>query len=441
MDEGSSNLLLNPKLGSHPSSVKGLAAFGGKKNLQIKTTDEGEKESGEESKKDIGGESKDAKVPRKATLKSKEHQDVINKYYKNPTIITAKRKSVMLEYAKKEKNRNPKNYSEKSLRVFSLDNPFRRILIKIIENKWFDRLILTVISLNSLSYAIQDNTVIDIVGGNPASKGFLLRNLSTPATSAINLAVEQANYFFTAVFMFECFSKVIGMGFYSGKGSYLRDSWNILDIFVVLTSIIDLAGSGLNVSILRTARVLRPLKSLNSLPKLRDLVKSLFASLPPLANVVIVLLFLCVIFGIFGVQLWSGKMNYRCRLVSQPIQLPPELVQQYRIAQFAFNTNNSDTENVDWYINFLTNRTAFPWCGYQPTDEKWTQDTSPWGTSRNCAWPVDNGQGTIFSSSGDVNITGYDTDSYGNSKRKSVLNLVFELTFIVFYLCRRLWYL
>jgi hypothetical protein len=52
------------------------------------------------------------------------------------------------------------------------------------------------------------------------------------------------------------------MGFWMDEGSYLRDTWNLLDFLVVCTSILALFPDQSNVSSLRVIRMLRPLKSI-----------------------------------------------------------------------------------------------------------------------------------------------------------------------------------
>lgn len=42
---------------------------------------------------------------------------------------------------------------------------------------------------------------------------------------------------FTMIFLFECVSKIIVMGFYKHKNAYLRDSWNKFDFTIVLISL------------------------------------------------------------------------------------------------------------------------------------------------------------------------------------------------------------
>ena len=46
---------------------------------------------------------------------------------------------------------------------------------------------------------------------------------------------------------------------------------------------------------------------------MRRLISALFSSLPKLGNVVVFLLFIFILFGILGVQQFSGSMYKRCR--------------------------------------------------------------------------------------------------------------------------------
>jgi len=49
-----------------------------------------------------------------------------------------------------------------------------------------------------------------------------------------------ADYFFTIAFIIEMVIKLIAMGFIMDDGSYLRDNWNRLDFFIVVTSIVEM---------------------------------------------------------------------------------------------------------------------------------------------------------------------------------------------------------
>ena len=53
--------------------------------------------------------------------------------------------------------------------------------------------------------------------------------------------LESVNYVFTAIFFFEAVLKLIAFG-----KSYFKNSWNIFDFFVVVSSLIDIGMIFLN---------------------------------------------------------------------------------------------------------------------------------------------------------------------------------------------------
>ena len=76
---------------------------------------------------------------------------------------------------------------------------------------------------------------------------------------------EKANIIFTVIFVLEAIIKIVAFGFVNnGKTSYLRISWNQLDFFIVIISVIELFFSqneGLSiVKVFRTLRILRPIR-------------------------------------------------------------------------------------------------------------------------------------------------------------------------------------
>jgi hypothetical protein len=108
--------------------------------------------------------------------------------------------------------------------------------------------------------------------------------------------------------------KILGLGFALNRGAYLRDPWNILDFFIVMTGYLQLMlqGVSFNLSGLRVFRVLRPLKSISSVAGLKMIVTALLNSLPLLRDTIIVLFFFFFIFAIAGLQLFSGYLKRRC---------------------------------------------------------------------------------------------------------------------------------
>lgn len=70
-----------------------------------------------------------------------------------------------------------------------------------------------------------------------------------------------------AFFALEMTIKIIAMGF-CGAGCYIADSWNRLDFFIVMSGALEycLQIENLNLTAIRTIRVLRPLRAINRIP-------------------------------------------------------------------------------------------------------------------------------------------------------------------------------
>uniref|UniRef100_A0A8C9TGK3 Voltage-dependent T-type calcium channel subunit alpha-1H n=1 Tax=Scleropages formosus TaxID=113540 RepID=A0A8C9TGK3_SCLFO len=117
-------------------------------------------------------------------------------------------------------------------------------------------------------------------------------------------------YIFFAV---EMVIKMVALGIF-GHRCYLGDTWNRLDFFIVMAGMVEysLDLQNINLSAIRTVRVLRPLKAINRVPSMRILVNLLLDTLPMLGNVLLLCFFVFFIFGIIGVQLWAGLLRNRC---------------------------------------------------------------------------------------------------------------------------------
>ena len=68
-----------------------------------------------------------------------------------------------------------------------------------------------------------------------------------------------------------------------------------------------------NLSVLRTFRVLRPLRTLARSPGLRKIIGAVIDSIPDLMNVIVLLCFMLLIFSIAGLVFWNGILHARCR--------------------------------------------------------------------------------------------------------------------------------
>ncbi len=72
-------------------------------------------------------------------------------------------------------------------------------------------------------------------------------------------------------------------------------------------------------SVIRTIRLLRPLRSINKVRGISDLIKSLLHSIQPLVNVTVFLFFIMLLYATFGLHLFYGMFEYRCRLTEKPV--------------------------------------------------------------------------------------------------------------------------
>ncbi|KAF1788746.1 Voltage-dependent channel, four helix bundle domain [Phytophthora cactorum] len=250
-------------------------------------------------------------------------------------------------------------------RFLPREHKLRRWCVQIVTHKYFDRFIIAAIVANSIILGLSDFSVVDSEL-NPSSSGKKYQDgILVDAYSFQNHIVEFSELPFTIIFTAECILKIIAMGVH-GRGSYGKDMWNVLDFFVVVSSLVASLPGMPNVSAIRTIRVLRPLRSLSVIPGMRRLIAALLKALPALGNVVILQIFVFFIFGILGIQLFGGSMNRRCRLTSFP-----EYIEQLKANEEAYFCIDA------------------PLLDYEDSAGDYTKETSPWNTPQNCFWPVD----------------------------------------------------
>ena len=137
----------------------------------------------------------------------------------------------------------------------------RKVALVIISNPLFDRFILTTIMINCVFMIMSDYEHVDNMN-NLLSDG-----------SIRNEVILSSEIYFTAIFTCEFLFKWAALNIY-GPNSYFYDSWNWLDFIVVVNSLIASAPTNIpNIKVLRTFRVLRPLKSLRFFPAVAEIVE------------------------------------------------------------------------------------------------------------------------------------------------------------------------
>jgi hypothetical protein len=122
-----------------------------------------------------------------------------------------------------------------------------------------------------------------------------------------------------ALFTVEMLIKCIVFGFIRGKTAYVKNSWNLLDLFIVFVSYLDLlmtaAFAGVIslsfLKVLRALRALRPLRMVSQNEKMKKVITSVMRTIPALINVMLITFLFYVIFGILGVLFFNGVM-YSC---------------------------------------------------------------------------------------------------------------------------------
>ena len=107
-----------------------------------------------------------------------------------------------------------------------------------------------------------------------------------------------SRYVFTIIYTLEALTKCVARGFILKKFTFLRDPWNWLDFIVITLAYITFFVNLGNVSVLRTFRVLRALKTVAVVPGLKTIVDALIQSLICLRDVTVLTSFILSIFAL-----------------------------------------------------------------------------------------------------------------------------------------------
>lgn len=134
----------------------------------------------------------------------------------------------------------------------------------LVTHRYFDGVVLALIIINSAVLAMTDYSL-------DAIDEFMDPD---PHKSWRNAVLENTVWLFTILFTLECLCKVVAMGWFLDPGSYLRDSWNVLDFLVVVSSLFTSIPGIPRISALRVFRVLRPLRTIEFLPGVWPLLQA-----------------------------------------------------------------------------------------------------------------------------------------------------------------------
>ena len=197
---------------------------------------------------------------------------------------------------------------EEWLKSFHFLTLARHYALSIVRSKYFENFIIVCIILNALSMAVVDYSVAN-------SNGDLIVQ-----GSGRNEFADVADTVLSIIFEIECAIKIFALGFIARDGAYLNDQWHWIDFTVVITSIISQISNDGSLKALRTFRLLRPLKMLSYYPELQIIISSLLNAIPQLNDLFIVIAVVFFLFGVCGVQVFSGpQLHSRCRLTPYPV--------------------------------------------------------------------------------------------------------------------------
>ncbi|XP_073830171.1 sodium voltage-gated channel paralytic isoform X10 [Musca autumnalis] len=206
------------------------------------------------------------------------------------------------------------------------DSPFwqgwgnlRLKTFQLIENKYFETAVITMILMSSLALALED--------------------VHLPDRPVMQDILYYMDRIFTVIFFLEMLIKWLALGF----KVYFTNAWCWLDFVIVMLSLINLVAvwSGLNdIAVfrsMRTLRALRPLRAVSRWEGMKVVVNALVQAIPSIFNVLLVCLIFWLIFAIMGVQLFAGKY-FKCKDSNDTV-LSHEIIP---------NRNACKSENYTW---------------------------------------------------------------------------------------------
>ncbi|KAI1724609.1 ion transport protein [Ditylenchus destructor] len=148
-------------------------------------------------------------------------------------------------------------FVEPALHCLHQAQPPRSWALRMVTNPWFDRLTMFVIVLNCITLGMY----------RPCEDGADCHTYRCYVLSLVD-------HLIFAYFAAEMMIKTIALGFY-GENAYLSDTWNRLDFFIVMAGIAEYLLQeylgNINLTAIRTIRVLRPLRAVNRIPSMRIL--------------------------------------------------------------------------------------------------------------------------------------------------------------------------
>ncbi|TDG42963.1 hypothetical protein AWZ03_010613 [Drosophila navojoa] len=242
-----------------------------------------------------------------------------------------------------KKEENPPGGGPTSLFILTEDNPIRKYTRFIIEWPPFEYAVLLTIIANCVVLALEEH-------------------LPEGDKTVLAQKLEKTEAYFLCIFCVEASLKILALGLVLHKHSYLRNIWNIMDFFVVVTGFMTQypqMGPEVDLRTLRAIRVLRPLKLVSGIPSLQVVLKSIIKAMAPLLQIGLLVLFAIVIFAIIGLEFYSGALHKTCYSLEDPNKLVKE-----GESETPCNTDNTTEKAGGSYVcNITTSMCLEKWDG------------------------------------------------------------------------------
>ena len=209
-----------------------------------------------------------------------------------------------------EKSNDDEKLYGRALFCFGPENKFRILMHNIDRSVYFVNAILVLIVISTITLALESP-------------------LDNPEGDKLKI-LKYIDYFMTIAFTIEASIKIIAKGFlFSGKKSYFRELWNILDFIIVVAALLGIfAGDAIDISFLKALRILkilRPLRMIGKVDGLKVAIVTLGGSIPAIVRLQSIVLFFVFLFAVLQTTLLSGRF-YSCEtghlnmLMKQKIQ-------------------------------------------------------------------------------------------------------------------------
>ncbi|XP_017869789.1 PREDICTED: voltage-dependent calcium channel type A subunit alpha-1 [Drosophila arizonae] len=211
-----------------------------------------------------------------------------------------------------KKEENPPGGGPTSLFILTEDNPIRKYTRFIIEWPPFEYAVLLTIIANCVVLALEEH-------------------LPEGDKTVLAQKLEKTEAYFLCIFCVEASLKILALGLVLHKHSYLRNIWNIMDFFVVVTGYLGL----------------------------QVVLKSIIKAMAPLLQIGLLVLFAIVIFAIIGLEFYSGALHKTCYSLEDPNKLVKE-----GESETPCNTDNTTEKAGGSYVcNITTSMCLEKWDG------------------------------------------------------------------------------